>query len=466
MSAKKSGSCSPLPALLLTIMLAVSCRPVNTRFEQAYAEVLAAKRGPALILALSELDQRFPDQLKLKITLGGLLLAAGDLSRARIVLERGEELTCRCRDEGLRGLLFTNLAELCYRRGEYSRGLACSDKALAADPDQALGVAFTRAKCLCALGRYGEALDGFRQAPESESMTAEDLEIFAALLLESGEAEEALNALQEHERRHGYSLGSGLQESAIYERLGRSDEAVMSAAKDMEYRRSFGLIDDARLLSNLQQLAALLPASAGCDSNAATTAVQAYSSFVRGQWRECAALMMRTELQTPFCNYLLLASLLESGAADPEQLTAYRRLQAAFRLLPAYYYHLWRGLRAGNGGYTIFTARPVLETCILLAPDSRYARESRSELGRLLGLTAAQGEKLLLGAELDSLYARLAAGSEPQILQPALEMLLLPENIYRSAALLVLTRARRFPAVEDYLSGQPRFLALLDADGN
>jgi tetratricopeptide (TPR) repeat protein len=466
MSAKKSGSCSPLPGLLLTIMLALSCRPVNTGFEQAYAETLAAKRGPDLILALSELDQRFPDQLKLKITLGGLLLAAGDLSRARIVLERGEELARRCRDDNLRGLLFTNLAELCYRRGEYSRGLACSDRALSADPDQALGVAVTRAKCLCALGRYKEALDGFRQIPESEPMTAEDLEIFAALLLESGEAEEALNTLQELEHRHGYSLGLGLQESAVYEQLGRFDEAVMAAAKDMEYRRSFALIDDARLLSNLQQLAALLPGSAGCESDAESAVVRAYSAFVRGQWPRCVTLIEQIDLRTPFYNYLLLASLLESGAADPEQLTAYRRLKADFRFLPAYYYHLWRGLKAGNDGYTIFTARSALETCILLAPGSQYARESRSELGRLLGLTAVQGEKLLLGAELDGIYARLAAGADPQILQPALEMLLLPENVYRSAAVLVITRARRFAAVEDYLSGQPRFLALLDAYGN
>lgn len=451
MPAKKSYL---LPLLLLPALL--SCRPADRSFEQDYARALAQNRGEELMLALLELDQAYPDRIKVKITLGGMLLAAGDLPRAQIILERGEQLARRCRDAALVGLLFTNLAELYYRRQEYARGADCAARALQAAPDQMRGVIFTGAKCLFALGRYDEALDSFRRARESEVMTGEDLEVYTALLAGRGLSDQALTVLRDREHRHGYLPGLGLLESAVLERMGRTDEAVIAAAKDMEYRRSLGLLDDTLLLERLETLTGLLPDVSPHRSGGELTAA-AYTAYVRGQWRLSASLLTELDLRAPmpFYDYLLAAALLESGADDPELLATFRRLEPEFRLLPAYYYHLWRGLKA-VGEYTIFSARPVLERCILLAPHTLYARESRAELGLLLGLSAAEGEKLLLGAELDSLYERLQAGADPQILQPVLDMLALPDNIYRSAAVMILEQARRVPAVAAYLASQPQ----------
>jgi tetratricopeptide (TPR) repeat protein len=446
-----------LPVLLL-LLVTSSCRLADKRFKQAYAETLAQNRSGELILALLELDQSYPDRLSVKITLGGMLLAAGDLDRARIVLERGEELARRCRDDELRGLLFTNLAELCYRQGEYSRGAASAEKALRCAPNQRHGVVFTRAKCLAALGRYGEALRCFRQARETEPMSGEDMEIFAALLVNRGDYGQALEVLSDRELEHGYALGLGLQQSAVYEQTGQFGEAVIAAAKDMEYRRSLGLVKDTRVLENLQRLSGILPAGSSAPPGRGQAATRAFTAFVRGQWRQCVSALAEPDDETrlPFADYLLLASLLEIGGAEPEVLAAYRGLEPRFLLLPAYHYHLWRGLKAGAGSYDIFSARTVLETCILLAPRARYARKSRAELGLLLGMSAREGEKLLLGAELDALYDRLASGADPKILKPALDMLPLPGSIYRTAAVMLLEKARGLPGVADYLDQQPQ----------
>jgi tetratricopeptide (TPR) repeat protein len=454
-----------LPALFFPLLFC-SCRLADRRFERAYADTLAQSRGETLLTALLELDQEYPGQLKLKVTLGGMLLAAGDLTQARIILEKGEKLARHCRDEELRALLYTNLAELCYRRGEYSRGADCAGQALQAAPDQNHGVIFTRAKCLCALGRYREALDCFRQAGAEEPMTAEDMEIYAALLINHGKVRQAIDLLRERERSYGYALGLGLQQSAGYEQLGLYGEAVMAAAKDMEYRRSLGLAVDTELLARLEDLSDLLTGELSDPGGRGQAAARAFAAFVRGRWPQCIAALKPLELQnpSPFYDYLLLASLLEAGSADAGSLAAYRNMEPTFRLLPAYYYHLWRGLKAGAGDYTIFSARPVLEKCIHLAPRTRYARESRAQLGLLLGMSALEGEKLLLGAELDDILARLAGGAEPDILEPALEMLPLPDNIYRSAALLILRQALVFPAVKEYLARRPPILTLLAPD--
>ncbi len=69
------------------------------------------------------------------------------------------------------------------------------------------------------------------------------------------------------------------------------------------------------------------------------------------------------------------------------------------------------------------TARFILEKCILLTPDTEYAKQTRRELARLLGLEESDGEKLLLGSELDLIFSDAINDKDLSAMQRVMDLL-------------------------------------------
>jgi hypothetical protein len=449
---------SRLPAVLFLAALSVglllpACARRERSFQQAYARAASGKQGGELLAALVALDQEYPRQLSLKVNLGALCLAAGDLRAAAAYLEQGERIAAGLRyrrDRRLRYLLQANLAEQRLRARRPAESATHADRALALGVEDELGVVYTRAKAWLTAGNYAAALADFAAGRGvSRAMNLEDYGAYIQALVRSGRPAEALLACRERRQRFGYHSGQGLEESLLYERLGRLGEAVLSAFLELEHRRGAAGGSDEVIRRNLAQLTRRFQGQA---AEPAAQVVEGLDHYLAGRWARAQASLAGVRLRERHValQYLLLAVRLEQGATACE-LDGYVELEPELRTLAAYYYHLWRGLRGSGGAYGFTGARPVLEKTILLAPEGSYAEQTRAEIGRLLGLEPSQGRRLLLGQEVQALVRRAAAQRRPEALEPVLALLGLPDTPYTAEALLLLRETMAVPALRQYL---------------
>jgi len=419
-------------------------------FQESYDRIAAEKQGGELMLALESLDQEYPDRLIVKVNLGSLLLASGQLERAYAYLSRAETLVGKRSDRHLKYLLYASLAECKLRQSCFSESINYADLALEQEPEDAVGVIFTRAKACSACGQRQQALADFAHAHSQRhaQMNLEDYCTYIHLLIVEQSFAQAIDLYRDRQRRFGYLPGQGLEESILFERSCRIDEAVLSAFMELEYQRSQSGVQDDKILENLNNLEKSLR-----DPHA--DLLEALRCYIEGNWRRAAELFggFTASLSHPFGRYLLLASTLERGAAI-EDMNLYVDLETDFKDFQYYYYHLWRGLRKGAGHYSFATARVLLEKTILLAPGSETADESRIELGRLIGLSPAEARQLLLKTELDMILGQVVHDHNPDPLGAVMHLLSVPDNIYTASALLELQEIISLPFITAYLEEQ------------
>ena len=361
-------------------------------------------------------------------------------------------------EERLVYLLHANLAELRYRSRAFEESLAAADRALAsarrAKEGDKVGVAFTKAKALAATGKKDEALAIFDAAKDAKAMTGEDLEVHVRLLAEKGRFADALTRVKERRALYGYQAGQGLEESIFYEKLGKLSEAAAAAFEELDRRRFHADLADSAVLAGLAEAKKRLASPGTRDSAGgkdATAVLAGAERFTRGEYAAASTSFagVKTSEAGTYLDFLAAASAAEAGTAGAlERLVA---LESRYRDYQGFYYHLWRALKKGPGLYGLETVRGVLEKCILLAPASAAARETREELGLLLGLGREDGRKLLLGQELDALASALAAGASPRALEPAMELLTTKDNPYRLSGQLFLKKAATLPTIRVWL---------------
>jgi tetratricopeptide (TPR) repeat protein len=440
---------SSLFPFFLVIGLLCTCGR-DRLFQESYDRITAEKQGGELMLALESLDQEFPDRLIVKVNLGSLLLASGQLKRANVYLSRAETLVGKRSDRHLKYLLYASLAEYKLRQSCFSESIDYADLALEQAPEDTVGVIFTRAKACSACGQRKQALTDFAQAHSQHhaQMNLEDYCTYIHVLTAEQSFAHAIDLYRERQRRFGYLPGQGLEESVLFERTGRIDEAVLSAFMELEYQRSRSGVQDDKILENLNNLEKNF-------QNPHVDLLEGLRCYVEGNWQRAVELFgcFTGSLSHPFGRYLLLASTLERGAPI-EDMNLYADLETDFRDFQYYYYHLWRGMRKGSGHYSFATVRVLLEKTILLAPGSEAADESRIELGRLIGLSPAEAGHLLLKTELDMLLAQVVHDKNPDPLGAVMHLLSIPDNIYTASALLELQELISLPFITAYLEEQ------------
>ncbi len=424
-------------------------------FDKAYEAGVRGKSGQALSDELLRLDQAYPNQLRLKLDLGARLLAAGDLKAAATYLDRGEKLVgpFRFHDPRLVYALCADKAELHFRSGDFREACAYAAKAIAQEPVDSLGVVFTRAKAESALGDMAAALKDFDGgwAAHKATMGAEDYSAYAIELKKAGRDADAITVSEGYQRIWPYDPGIGFLESGCHERLGDISAAIVSAFKEYEYSRPYGGISDKALIESLD---AAIPKVAGLPSTsrkAVERLVASLKAFIHGEWKLVADIP-----GDGFGEYLCLAARLESGNASIAELERYILLEPSLKSFQAYYCHLWHGLKKDPRSWSVKSARPLLEKCISLAPASVMARESRLELGRLIGVGEAAGEKLLVPSESAAIFSGILSGAPFDSLEPVIALLDTPDNDYQAAWVRALGQLSADPAMRSFIATRAR----------
>ena len=442
--------------LVPAAFIPLSCAPRTAELPSDYAALVRNAQGRARLLGLLELDQAHPGSLALKVDLGAAFLALGDLEQARIYLGAGKRLAARSKDGQLVALLHAGLAELAWQTGDYDQAARCCETALSLGPEDPAGARFTRARSLAALGETTRALEDFALGWDRQraTMRAEDYIVYARLLAQGGSERRALEVLAERKARFPHGEGISLEESALYERLGLLEESVLCAYEELEYQLYAGGTSVTSILEGLSALERRLGALSPEAGRPARRIAAGLSHHARGQWAHAAEELSNVGAVSalPFGRYILLSARLESGRATGSDFQSYLSLEGLYRDLAGYYYHLWRGLKAS--GSAAGPPIEILEKCILLAPRTRAAAESRRELARALGLDPADGEKLLLPSELDAIDRAVRAGGDPTLLLPVLELLSTPANRYQARAELMLRALARRRDIRVFLEAR------------
>jgi hypothetical protein len=442
------------------LLLLWACNGNQAAFQSEYEALKKSSSGSALFSSLLLLDQKYPWQMALKVDIGRALLEAGELEQAAIYLKSGEALASRSKDQRLKALLYAALAEHAFRRGQHQETIELATKALANPPQEPAGALLTRARACQATRKTREALEDYTRgwSTDRSAMIPDDFRNYSALLIAAGKYAEALEVYAEYQILFTYEAGIGLTESLLYEKLARIEESIVAAFKELEYQRYRGGVPEALIQDNLAKLSRKLDDRQWNPEGKGKSLVAALRRYARGEWREAARGLEQAgpALDLRFGRYLLLSAKLETGQAAEADFREYGGLEPYLKRLPAYYYHLWRGMRHGSGGDLPAGVRPVLEKCILLAPNTPFALESRRALGRLIGLAAAEGEKLLLGPELEAIGRRMAAGESLDRLEPVLELLSTPDNEYQLLAVVLLKQLKSREQVRAYLIERAR----------
>jgi tetratricopeptide (TPR) repeat protein len=433
----------------------ISCSGSNV-FETRFKAAMSGMKGDELLMELFAMDQKYTNKLALKVNIGAILLALGETEKASIYLKKGEEVARFEGNKKLKSTLYTNLAELSLRQGNYAQGVEYADKSLSLDKIDPTGVVFTKAKCLYYQNDQDKAIATFEDgwSKRNDVMSKDDMNFYMSILRDKSLYAKALDVARVYGRRFDYEPGIGIIESVFYEKLGKVNESIICAAKDLEYARYTGNIDAGEELSRLTNLDKKVNDTTWNPKQQGKEALTGLISYVSDKWPEAYAGLTSAgveEQDLPFYVFLLKSALLESGKATAKDFTDYHALEDYFRSFPNYYYHLYRGMSKSAGTTGIGDPRTAMESCILLAPDTVYAKETRIALGTALGLVPKDGAKLMLGRELDKIYALLAEGKSPRICDPVLDLRSVEDNVYTLAAVLILEKAKELPGVGDYL---------------
>ena len=460
-----------LPLSLLSLMLLSSCSnhpraadsAAASEIRDAIEAVLHGGQAEDAYDALLKLAGRYPDSALPSLSLARVALDLGRPNRARTYLKRAEALRGAAHSATASA---TNLdvaeisSELAYVEGRFGEAADYARRAVAAGGGDRSRLLLARSSAQS--GDSATAVESYRAV--LHTLDLNDYGAYATALQATGRADEALAVLGLRQQRHGYQPGQGVQESMLYSSMERPAYVAAAALMDVEYLRYHKGMPDAEVERNIQfALASLDPVDSLAEVDAAQQQatrllLQGYAAFIDGRWQDAVLLLEPASdgVRHPFVDYLLLVAGLHlapvrSGNEVPQQLNEYVKLEPLFVTFQPYYYHLWQALKRLTTGYSILTSRELLERAILLAPGSAAGVETRRELGRLIGLNAAEADLLLLGDEVEALSRAILTYRDPRLLETFLDSLSLRETEYTLGLMIALQRLATVGPLRDYL---------------
>lgn len=439
-------------AVFLVLALGgISCHS-DTALDSELAAALSKPSDAEALHALLGLDQRYPDRFSIKYEISVRYLQMGAVSLAEPFLVRAEALHRQTHDKEKKATILGGLAIAAYQRADYEKTVEWGKRALALDTESGKVFGFITARGLLAEGRVEEALPFFDAAWKDArtGMSAEDYRSYARALASAGRQADALEVLALYETAKPYEPGIGLVESSLYESLGAFSDAVLAAAKEAEYARAFGALDQKALAGNLATLDAKLRDRSFNPKGEGIGDLAVVQDYFSGKWSAIpAAGSWKAASNNPFARFIALSAAIERGAAEEGDADSYIALLPTFKNLPSYFYRLSlvRAAAAQGGEDAILS----LERAIDLAPGAPASALYRRALAVRLGLDAADGKVLLTRNEIAAAAERAGSSRAPESLSRLVEMLPLRDCAQTLLAVGVLRSFAADSAFRQYL---------------
>ncbi len=256
---------------------------------------------------------------------------------------------------------------------------------------------------------------------------------------------QSLDELAELERAGSWLQGMAMTESGIRENAGDYAGAVAAAYKELALAYGRGLIQKEDIEHGLLNLLEMK------NEEVVTAAANAILAFSREQWGAAAAglekLFDQFEEPDSFVSWMILVCALEKNREDRRSTAAYKAIRARYAQFPEYWY---RGARAFSGA----VAAEFAENCVNSSPEGPFAGECRKILASHTGLNIEDGLSIKTKREIEAIISQSINAGNPQLLDPLLPLIGLPENPYTVYAVGALRALTSVPVFKDYFTEQ------------
>ncbi|MDR3020184.1 MAG: hypothetical protein LBU66_04700 [Treponema sp.] len=263
--------------------------------------------------------------------------------------------------------------------------------------------------------------------------------------------QQSLDEYAELERAGAWFQGMGMAESALRENAGDFAGAVAAAYKELAWAYGRGLIQKPDIEQGLLNLLDLNRHDDSNSEESVIAAANAVLSFVRENWDEAASGLapLFDEYEEPdgFGRWMMLVCALEKNPDDRRAGAAYKAIRARYSQFPEYWY---RGARAFYGAI----AAEYAESCVNLSPQGPFADECRKILASHTGIKAEDGLSIKTKREIEAIISMSVNSNNPQLLDPLMPLIGLPDNPYTVYAVGALRALSSAPGFRDYFTGQ------------
>ena len=255
-----------------------------------------------------------------------------------------------------------------------------------------------------------------------------------------------LDEIAELERSGVFRQGMGFIEAGLREKNGDFSGAVFAAYKELSYSYSQGEMSKEDIMSALLRI---VDSEDFFGKESASQAALAIMAYFNERWDEAEEKLAEiiTELDEPdsFPHWMLLSCYLEKKTEDRKTLNLYKVIRARYSQYPEYWY---RGARAFSGNI----AMEYAECCINLAPSGPFAGECRNLLAVHSGLKEEAGFLFKSKTEVEEIIFKAVSTSKPELLEPLLLLMDLPENPFTIYVLNSLKNLASDPLFNDYFN--------------
>ena len=437
---------------LLILFIVFSCSNKN-RFIEEFEGIMNEKEGEQLLDALIDLDKEYPGKLRTKVNIAAIYFGMEKPELTELFLEKGVEAAKKSKERDEKYIFYANYSEYLYKKGNLSESYKMGMAAIGSNDSDPAGVTLTLAHILVSEKKNSDALLFFKKiwATNVNMFTAQDLSVFFHLLTISQDAENNISLMvsiiDEMRLRNPYTLGYGFQQSEILEQINAPVASLIAIFSEIEFSRFNNVSKKDEVLKSLDLLY-----EKNKESDRSAKIIEGYKSFVKGEWgiAEAAFTEITPEVPIAFYSYLRIASMLQSGLGTDELFFSYLQLGRYYSEMQGYYFNLWNGINKGSSKYDNDFKESAIKNCILLSPNSEYAKSSRIELGNLYNIP--QGEKIILVDEvfyyIDSIIKEEASANT---LEPVAVMLEMDDNVFIDDAMQLLKEAVREKRIANWL---------------
>jgi len=283
----------------------------------------------------------------------------------------------------------------------------------------------------------------------------------------------SLDEMADLERSGSWIKGMAFAESGLRENAGDLAGAVLAAYKELSWVYGLGLIQKSEIengllnvLNGRENETALYSTDASCSE-----VTRAIIAFINERWNEAGAVLSLhfNDFDEPdyFGRWMILVCALEKNKAALSEAassknasfevlsreefrrlaSAYKSIRARYAPFPEYWY---RGARVFSGAI----GADYAENCVNISPQGPFADECRKILASFSGLKKEDSLSIKTKREIESIISTSINSGNPQLLDPLLPLIGLPDNPFTFYAVNALRSLNSVSKFRNYFSGQ------------
>ena len=447
MSSKFAIKISHAIKVLLALLLFSSCQNKSHKEYQALKN--SKLEGQKLFLSINEFEKTHSDHFESKVDLAQYYFLTGDYAKSIEFIIRAESLVAKIPktkdNKKLISLMYGTRAEIETVNGNYEKAIQYSKKAFNENKKDGLEWRYIEARALYISKKNTESLNLYDElyAKIPDKANKEDLRTYMQLLHDEKRFDDCISIIEKYLKTGAYFLGLGTFASTAYEKNNDLENSIFHAFLDYEYADCFENLDKNLFLKNLNTLENTFK-----ESHDAINAINIIRKYVEKDFSSSTPIALQKE--SFISSYILTLAETQRGFYNETTLEKLLSLESYFLHFPSYYWNVYQSfVQVKNERRKDFI--PLLEKIITLGNENKYIKKAKLELGKTLGLTEIQSQKLLTQSEIDLIFIQYQIKKDKTILEPLFSLLELPDNDYVFYALASLKNINKASDIENIL---------------